>query len=138
MFDDLDQIDWAGLHAEQAPQWIKGLVSENQSIRNQSFDEMRDSYIYERPDLACFVIPYILRILEHQEVNSDTELLIVFLKNIRINAGDFFRQGIAAESSKKIIADIDSSIELYRRLSAAPLARDAALDLISEIENEQT
>ena len=67
----------------------------------------------------------------------ETELLIVFLKNIRISVGDFSRQDIAAESSKKIVADIDSSIELYRRLSAAPLARDAALDLISDIENEQ-
>ncbi len=134
MFDDLNQIDWKALGNEQAPQWIRGLGSENQVLRNESFDALINSYIYERLDLASLVVPFILRILEHQESNSETELLIVFLKNIYINANEFLHQGIAVESSKKIVADINNSIGAIRSLSDNLLVRDAALELIFEIE----
>jgi hypothetical protein len=136
MFDDLDQIDWAGLGVEQAPQWIKGLASGNSSVRNQSFDALRDSGIYERPSFAIFVVPYVLLILENNDVNPETEVLLEFLRALRQYARGFVGQNLAVESSKKIIADIDNSMDVFRRLSENPLTRDAALELISEIENK--
>ena len=137
MFDDLDQVDWAGLHAEQAPQSIKGLASGDRSIRNQSFDELRDSGIYERPDFARSVVPYVLLILENSEVNPETEVLLEFLRALRQYAKGFVSDSLAVESASQIINEIDSSVSIFRDLSENPLTKDSALELISDIENEQ-
>lgn len=135
MFDDLEQVDWAGLRVEQAPDWIRGLASNDSSVRNDSFDALKDSHFYEDPDFALVVVPYILRIIEHHEVNSETELLIELLRHLRGNARAFIDQNLAVESATTIIHDINNSIGIYRSLSENPLAKDAALHLISDIEN---
>ncbi|MBZ0301957.1 MAG: hypothetical protein K8J31_19570 [Anaerolineae bacterium] len=135
MFNDLDQIDWIGLRAEQVPNLIRGLASEDQSIRNESFDRLLDTDIYERPDFAHAVVPYILRILEHCEVNTETELLLELLAALRSYAEGFIGRNLAKESSTAVISDIDNSKALFLRLSKNPLAKETALELIADIEN---
>jgi hypothetical protein len=81
------------------------------------------------------VVPYILRILEHQHVNSETDTLIEFIRALYLYAHGHAGEGIAVESATKTINNIDNSVGVFRKLLENPLARDAALRLISEIEN---
>lgn len=135
MFNDLNQVDWQALGASQVPEWIKGLVSEHEKTRIESFDALLDTYVYELPAFSQYVVIYIIRILESQEVNSQTEWLITFLKNMRINAQEYLKKSLAVETSKRIISDIDQSINVFKRLLENPFTKDASKELIAEIEN---
>ena len=137
MFDDLDQVDWAGLNAQEVPNFIRRLVSNDPAVRNLSFHELLDTYIYERPDLACEVVPYILRILENREINGDTGLLIEFLRAMYSYAHGFVERDMGGvEDSRQIISDIENAKDIIRNLSENPLTRDTALHLITDIEHK--
>ena len=136
MFDDIDQINWDEMRSGDAPQWIKGLASDEESVRTKSFYFLLSAYIHERPRFARAVVPYILRILEQGEVNTETEVLLGFLKDMRSSANGFIRHANdTIENATRIIDDIDGSKDVFERLSDNPLTQEAALELLSAIED---
>ena len=137
MFDGIDKIDWQKLRVPDAPKWIQGLVSENTAFRDESFDEIRDTYIYERPDFAKYIVPYIIEIIGQNHANADIPLLLEFLKSLRVSIIRFISTDVAMVESQFIKSKIDSSIEIYKKhlSSNNSETRDAAKSLIKDIEN---
>jgi hypothetical protein len=137
MFDDLDQINWEPFAASsEVSQWIRGLASEDEKIRNDSFDDLLNANIHGWPSFAQYVVIYVLRILEQGEVNSESEVLIEFLRTLRIDAKIHLKEDIAIEASKRIISNIDQSVEVFKILEKNPLTKDAATEILAEIEND--
>jgi|GEM_PF-100012 len=117
MLENLETINWNALNQPEMPQWIRNLTSKNEKIRDEAFDDIRDSYIHERPDLAKHVVPFVVEILSDQNTVADVALLLHFMYTLRINAIYFIQRNSAVEESLNVIKSVDSGIDIYRVLA---------------------
>jgi hypothetical protein len=136
MFSDLSNVDWEMLRVPEAPSWIEGLVSVDTLTREESFLNLRDTHIYERPDLAQYVVPYIIRILASQEENADIPLLLEFLIALRSYAVGFINRDTAIVDAQTVKSQIDGSLETLKKLALSDDSeiKESAISLINDIE----
>ena len=136
MFDDLDKVDWEKLGSPDAPQWIQGLVSESETVRDDAFDGLKLSDIYDRGRFARFVLPYIIHIVADGNTHADIALLLTFLKALRSYASGYIRRGTSVKHWMEVMTTIDNAIEIFQPFLQDPDSetRDAAEELLAAIE----
>lgn len=87
MFEKINEIDWKGLRqahgdARQVPEAIKGLISEEEQVRRQSY-WLLDNYVVLQSDLyeaALYVVPFLLEILSSDVTQGRNLSMTCFLK----------------------------------------------------------
>ncbi len=140
MFEGLDDIDWESMGVPDASQWIRELVSDNQQVRDDAFDNLLDQYIYERPRYASHVIPFMIRIVADENTPIDiTPLLLTYLMNTQYNVQCKIKRGAVHEKWLACKEMIDGAINIYKSLVQHPdfEIRDSAIKILHVIEHNK-
>lgn len=152
IYEQIKQVDWQKLGAENVPNWLIGLMSENHSVRLKSYEKLDENFVSkgqvtweQHPPLSSiladetltFIVTLLIQILQ-SDVSFNKKLTLDLLTDTVSNI--YFQIGNAEEPYQtralQLYHLVKADIELYKFLLNDPdsSVRDIARELLSFFE----
>ncbi|MCA9895987.1 MAG: hypothetical protein KC615_23540 [Anaerolineae bacterium] len=82
IFDGIDDIPWKKHGMEDAPYYIRDLISEDEKKRDIAYDQLLDNYVYENFAFSYHLVWYMIKIMQSGNLSADIALYLGFFHNL--------------------------------------------------------
>jgi hypothetical protein len=139
MLKGLDQVDWKSLDAEDVPNWLNDLTSQNKDVYRSAFSNLEERVVLLQEDTMdygpasellkteapIFIVPFLIQLLQDETVMGKADIIQLLLhlanyvditegqepfRSRAVRVREAVRQGI--ETYTKLLSHVDPNVKM--------------------------